>query len=105
MDILNKKGPKAGVGSSLGPKEQKKYAPMHMDLEEEEEEMQPMEHKKRILPMFLQLLDQDMMTCKDFNDILNTTFIAYPFFKKPKTRLSLVNIMNPQPISSTIPLT
>jgi hypothetical protein len=72
---------------------------------EEEEETQPMERKKRMLPMFPQLPDQVVLLGKDVNDILVVSFITDPLVKKPRTGLSPVNIMNPQPISSTIPHT
>jgi hypothetical protein len=70
---------------------------MHTDSEEEEEETQPLEHKKRTLPMFLQLPEQAMLIGKYVNDILNATFIADPLVKKPRTGLSLVKILNPHP--------
>jgi hypothetical protein len=46
-----------------------------------------------------------MLIGKDGNDILNTTFIGYPLIKKPRTWLSSVKILNPHPISLTIPHT
>jgi hypothetical protein len=104
-ELLKKKGQEAGVGPSSGPEEKKKDAPMHTDSEEEEEETQPLECKKRTFPMFPQLPEQAMLTGKDVNDILNATFIGDPLVKKPRTGLSLVKILNPQPISSTIPHT
>jgi hypothetical protein len=55
--------------------------------------------------MFPQLPEQVVLSGKDVNDILNVSFIGYPLVKKHRTRLSPVNILNPQPISSTIPRT
>jgi hypothetical protein len=78
---------------------------MHTDSEEDDEETQPLEHKKRTFPMFPQLLEKAMLTGKDFNDILNVSFIGDTLVKKPRTRLSPMKIQNPQPISSTIPHT
>jgi hypothetical protein len=105
VEILKKKGQEAGVGPSSGPEEKKKEAPMHTDSEEEDEEMQPLECKKRTFPMFPQLPEKAMLTGKDVNDILNVSFIGDPLVKKPRTGLSPVKILNPQPISSTIPRT
>jgi hypothetical protein len=71
----------------------------------EEEETQPLECKKKTLLMFPQLSDQAILSSKGVNDSLSTSFIGDRLDKKLKTWLSLVNIMNPHPISSTIPRT
>jgi hypothetical protein len=49
---------------------------------DEEEEMQPLECKKRTLPMFPQLPEQAMLTGKDVNEILSVAFITEPMAKK-----------------------
>jgi hypothetical protein len=46
-----------------------------------------------------------VLTGKYVNEILNATFIGDPLVKKPRIGLSLVNIINPQPMLSTIPHT
>jgi hypothetical protein len=46
-----------------------------------------------------------MLTGKDANEILNVAFIIEPMTKKPRTRISPTKVLNPQPISSTIPRT
>jgi hypothetical protein len=90
--------------SRSSPEEKKEDVLMHMDSEEEEE-MKPLEHKKWSFPMFPQLLEKAILSGKDFNDILNFSFIGDPLVKKPRIGISLVNILNPHPISSTIPRT
>jgi hypothetical protein len=72
---------------------------------EEEKETHLLERKKRTLPMFPQFLEQSMLTGKDVNEILSIAFIRDPLAKKPRMRISPVNVLNPQPISSTIPCT
>jgi hypothetical protein len=72
---------------------------------EEEEEMQPLEHKKRTLSVFPQLPEKAMLTGKDVNKILSIAFITEPVAKKLRTGISPSTVLNPQPISSTIPHT
>jgi hypothetical protein len=72
---------------------------------EDEEDAEPMEHKKRTLLMFLQLPDQDVISGKYVNNILIATFIGDPLVKKPRIGISPANILNPQLISSAIPHT
>jgi hypothetical protein len=67
--------------------------------------MQPLECKKRTLPMFPQLPEQAMLTGKDVNEILSVAFIGDPLAKKPRMGISPSKVLNPQPISSTIPRT
>jgi hypothetical protein len=94
IELLNKKGQEVGVGPSSSLEEKKKEAPVQTDSEEEEE-TQPLERKKRTLPMFPQLPEKAILIGKYVNDILNFSFIGDPLVKKPRTRLSLVNILNP----------
>jgi hypothetical protein len=104
MELLKKRGQEAGVGPSSGPEVQKKEAPVQTDSDEEEE-TQPLEHKKRTLPMFPQLPEQAMLTGKDVNEILSVAFITEPMAKKPRMGISPSKVLNPQPISSTVPRT
>jgi len=104
IDILKKKGQEEGVGSISGPAEKKQSILMSIDSEDDED-AQPMEHKKRMLHMFLQLPDQVVLSGKYVNEILVVSFIGDPLVKKPKTGLSFVNILNPRLICSTIPCT
>jgi hypothetical protein len=64
----------------------------------EEEETQPLEHKMRTLPMFLQLPEKAILTCKDVNGILSASFITEPMAKKPRTRISPSKLLIPYPI-------
>jgi hypothetical protein len=104
IEILKKNGHEEGVGSSSGPAEKKQNFLMPTKSEEEED-AQPLEHKKKMLSMFPQLPNQVVLLGKDVNEILVVSFIGDTPVKKPKTWLSPVNIMNPQPISLTIPRT
>jgi hypothetical protein len=42
---------------------------------EEEEKEKPLQQKKRMLPLFPQLLEQVVLSSKDVNEILVVTFI------------------------------
>jgi hypothetical protein len=55
--------------------------------------------------MFLQLQEKMMLTGKDVNKILSVSYITYLIAKKTRMGISSRNVLNPQPISSTIPLT
>ena len=103
-ELRKKKEHEEGVGSSSSPARKKKNVSMLMESEDEED-TQPLERKKRIFPMFPQLSEQAVLSGKDVNEILNVSFIGDPLVKKLGTGFSLVKIMNPQPISSTIPHT
>jgi hypothetical protein len=61
-----------------------------------------MECNKRMFSIFPQLLDHVVLSGKDVNDILATSLIGDPLVKKPRTWLSLVNILNPHSISLTM---
>jgi hypothetical protein len=82
LEILKKKGQEEGLGSCSDPPEKKQKVQMSMDSEEEED-VEPMERKKRTLPMFRQLQDQFVLSGKDVNDILAATFIGDVSTKKP----------------------
>jgi hypothetical protein len=103
-DMLKKRGQEEGVGSSSGLEVQKKESLKQMESNEEEER-QPLEQKKRILAMFPQLLELAMLIGKDVNEILIITFIIGLVTKKLGTRISSSKVLNPNPISSTIPRT
>jgi hypothetical protein len=87
-ELLKKKGQEVGVGLSSGPATQKKEAPPQTDSEEEEE-MQPLERKKRTLSMFPQLPEKAMLTGKDVNEILSVAYITEPVAKKTRMGISL----------------
>jgi hypothetical protein len=55
--------------------------------------------------MFPQLPEKAMLTGKDVNEILSVAFITEPMTKKPRMGISPSKVLNPQPISSTIPRT
>jgi hypothetical protein len=46
-----------------------------------------------------------MLTSKDVNDIISASFITQAVAKKTRTGISPSKVLNPQPISSTIPCT
>jgi hypothetical protein len=104
VKMLKKKGKEAGVGSSSGPEAQKKEALAQSDSEEEEE-TQPLEHKKRMLSIFPQLPEKSMLIGKDVNEILSDVFITEQVAKKFRTGVSPSKIMNPQPLSYVVPCT
>jgi hypothetical protein len=104
IDLLKKRSHEVAVGPSWGPEEHKKEAPIYMDSYEEEE-IQLLECKKRTLPMFPHLPKKSMLTGKDFNEILSVAFIGDPLSKKPRMGISPSKVLNPQPISTTIPCT
>jgi hypothetical protein len=88
VEILKKKKKEEGVGSISSPVEKKQNVPMTTDSEDVKD-AQPLECKKRMLPMFLHLPDQAMISGKDFNAILIVAFIGDPLVKKPRTWFSL----------------
>jgi hypothetical protein len=81
-ELLKKKGQEEGVGLSSDPLEKKKRVQMMIDLDEEED-VEPLERKKRTLPMFSQLPDKAFLSGKDVNRILIVVFIGDPLVKKP----------------------
>jgi hypothetical protein len=103
-ELLKKNGEEEGVGPSSGTREKKKKVQFPLESKEEEDH-EPLEKKKRTLPMFPQLLKKSMLSGKDFNDILATAFIGDVSTKKPRTGISPVKILNPQPISMVVPRT
>jgi hypothetical protein len=103
MEILKKRGQEEGVGTSSGLEVHKKEALVYTDSDEED--TQSLEHKKRTLPIFVQLPEQAMLIGKDVNEIISIAFIGDTMAKKPKTGISPSKVLYPQPISSTIPCT
>jgi hypothetical protein len=81
IELLKKKGQEERVGPRLGTEVRKKESPTQTDSEEEKE-TQPLEHKKKTLPMFPQLPEQSMLTGNDVNEILSDSFIKEPMAKK-----------------------
>jgi hypothetical protein len=69
--------------AEFDPTEKKQKVQMSMDSEEEED-VEPLEHKKRTFPMFPQLPDQVVLSGKYVNDILVVAFIGDPSIKKPE---------------------
>jgi hypothetical protein len=63
------------------------------------------EHKKRTLPIFSQLPEQSMLIGKYVNKILYVAFIGDPMDKKPRMGISPSEVLNPHPISSSVPRT
>jgi hypothetical protein len=55
--------------------------------------------------MFPQLPEQDMLRGKDVNEIMSAALIIEPMNKKTRMGISPSKVLNPQPISSTIPCT
>jgi hypothetical protein len=75
-----------GVGrrsrAEFDPPEKKQKVQMPTDSDEEED-VEPLERKKRMLPMFSQLPDQALLSGKYVNNILVVVFIGDPLVKKP----------------------
>jgi hypothetical protein len=77
VELLKKKGKEAGIGPSSGSEPQKKEAPTQSDSKEEEE-TQPLESKKRTLPIFHPLPYKVMLIGADVNDIPSVAFNTEP---------------------------
>jgi hypothetical protein len=65
--------------------------------------MQPLERKKRTIPVFHPLPDKVVLTGEDVNEIPSVAFNIEPVVKKLINEVLMSKVLNPQPIASVVP--